>query len=475
MGVIQFLVERPDLLSVSNNSSLVDFLTFDGRVTPARVSLQNNLLRCERPAPESGQLRLLWPRFDQTRQVVHSTSLREQPKPYELELELARGQLSRLRDQFYAWHSAGLQSSPKLDELIREAHRLFRSAALRTESPETSSAAAVWSMELSAEASDLLCQHYTAQRIEFRRQRASRIPVFFGSLLSHVPDAEADYLAAFNAVQLDTRWCSLEQRSGEYDWDRLDQLVDWATRNRLFVMGGPLFDMSNDCTPEWMQHWISDPVNLQSFTADYVETVIGRYMGRVRHWEIVAGANRGGAFPLSEEQRFNLLHSVLNVAKAVDDTILVSLRIVQPWGEYLSHSQNRLSPIQFFDAVRRSGVRVGEINLDVRVSTQPHRTLLRDPLSLSQLIDHWSCFQLPINVMISVPDIQAPSESTTDERRDAWLRSVFQMCLSKERVTGLYVAGWQPGSLDNPALLDHTGNAGRHLQLLQNLTKEYLS
>lgn len=475
MGVIQFLVERPDLLSVNHASSLVDFLTFDGRVTPARVSLQDKLLRCERATPESGQLRLLWPRFDHTRHVVHSTSLREQSRPYELELELARGQLSRLRDQFYAWHGAGLQSSPRLDELIRESHRLFRSAALRTESPETSAAAAVWSMEMSAQAADLLCAHYTAQRIEFRRQRSSRIPVFFGALLGQVPSDESTYLSTFNAVQLDTRWSLLEQVSGSYNWDPIDQLIEWAARNRLAIIGGPLFDMTNDCTPDWMRNWINDPVNLQSFAADYVETVIGRYMGRVRHWEIAAGANRGGAFPLSEEQRFNLLQAILAAARAVDDTILVSLRIVQPWGEYLSQTPNRLSPIQFFDAVRRSGIRVGEINLDIRVSSQPQRTLLRDPLSLSQLIDHWSCFQIPINVMISVPDIQAASESSSEESRDNWLRHVFLMCLAKERVTGIYVSGWQPGDFSSPALLERSGQPSRYLQTLQNLSKEFLS
>ncbi|MEY3173790.1 MAG: Endo,4-beta-xylanase precursor [Planctomycetota bacterium] len=475
MGVIQFVVERPDLLSVNHGASLVDFLTFDGRVTPARVSLQDKLLRCERATPESGQLRMLWPRFDHTRHVVHSTSLREQSRPYELELELARGQLSRLRDQFYAWHGAGLQSSPRLDELIREAHRLFRSAALRTESPETSSAAAVWSMEMSAQAADLLCAHYTSQRIEFRRQRSSRIPVFFGCQLDRIPADESAFLSTFNAVQLDTRWSRLEQTSGDYHWQDIDQLLDWAARNRLFVIGGPLIDMTNNSTPDWMSNWTSDPVNLQSFAADYVETVISRYMGRVRHWEIVSGANRGGAFPLSEEQRFNLLQAVLAAAKAVDDTILVSLRVVQPWGEYLSQTPNRLSPIQFFDAVRRSGVRIGEINLDIRVSSQPQRTLLRDPLSLSHLIDHWSCFQIPINVMISVPDIQAASESTSEECRDTWLRNVFLMCLSKERVAGIYVSGWQPGSFSAPALLDFQGQPGRHLQTLQNLSREFLS
>ncbi len=475
MGVIQFLVERPDLLSVNNASPLVDFLTFDGRVTPARVSLQDKLLRCERATPESGQLRLLWPRFDHTRHVVHSTSLREQSRPYELELELARGQLSRLRDQFYAWHGAGLQSSARLDELIREAHRLFRSAALRTESPETSAAAAVWSMEMSAQAADLLCSHYTSQRIEFRRQRSSRIPAFFGALLGQVPRDETTYLSTFNAVQLDTRWSLLEETSGNYNWDPIDQLIEWATRHRLSIIGGPLLDMTHDCTPDWMRNWTNDPVNLQSFAADYVETVISRYMGRVRHWEIATGANRGGAFPLSEEQRFNLLQAVLAAAKAVDDTVLVSLRIVQPWGEYLSQTPNRLSPIQFFDAVRRSGVRIGEINLDIRATSHPQRTLLRDPLSLSQLIDHWSCFQIPLNVMISVPDIQAASESSSDEARDNWLRHVFLMCLAKERVTGIYVSGWHPGDFSSPALLDRNGQPGRHLQTLQTLSKEFLS
>ena len=108
-------------------------------------------------------------------------------------------------------------------------------------------------------------------------------------------------------------------------------------------------------------------------------------------------------------------------------------------------------------------------------SSQPQRTLLRDPLSLSQLIDHWSCFQIPINVMISVPDIQAASESTSEESRDNWLRQVFLMCLSKERVTGIYVSGWQPGDFSSPALLERSGQPSRYLQTLQNLSKEFLS
>ena len=77
--------------------------------------------------------------------------------------------------------------------------------------------------------------------------------------------------------------------------------------------------------------------------------------------------------------------------------------------------------------------------------------------------------------MISVPDIQAASESSSEESRDNWLRHVFLMCLAKERVTGIYVSGWQPGDFSSPALLERSGQPSRYLQTLQNLSKEFLS
>ena len=138
MGVIQFRVERPDLLIAASALSLVDFLMYDGRVVSSRTSLEGNILRCERLPAESGQMRILWPRFDRSIQVIHTTSLREQAQPYSLEVELARGQLSRLRNQFYSWSGAGLQSSPQLDQLVTDTHRSFRTAVLRSETPETS-------------------------------------------------------------------------------------------------------------------------------------------------------------------------------------------------------------------------------------------------------------------------------------------------------------------------------------------------
>ncbi len=475
MGVIQFRVERPDLLSGAEELSLIDFLMYDGRVIPARAHLTNGLLICERQVAESGQMRLLWPRFSGRREVVHTTSLREQSTPYSLELELARGQLSRLRNQYFAWSGAGLQSSPILTGLIQDAHRAFRAAVLRTESPETAVAAAMLSIDASSRATDLLCQHYVEQRLEYRRSRAARLPVFLGCRLDRVPENPDEFCNAFNAVQIDASWNTLEHDDGDYQWDQLDQLVDWALEKKLFILGGPLLDLSEDRLPVWLKAWTGDMVNLQSFTADFVETVVGRYVGRVRHWEVVTGANRGGVASMDEEQRMNLVARAIEAARQVDDHTQVSLRVVQPWGEYLSQTKNRLSPIQFIDTLRRCGVRFTEINLEIRIGKIPDVTLWRDSLSLSHLIDQWSLLQVPINMMITAPESSSGKDTRFEETQTRWLEETALMCLAKERVSGIYYSNWNQQTSGGPqtALVNANGLPRGALDLLQSLSNKY--
>jgi len=188
-------------------------------------------------------------------------------------------------------------------------------------------------------------------------------------------------------------------------------------------------------------------VNLQSFASDFVETVVGRYIGRIRHWEVVCGANCGGLGGLTEEQRLNLVIRTVEAARQVDEQIEISLRIVQPWGEYLSDTANRLAPIQFIDTLRRTGVRIAEVNLDIRFGMKQRFSLPRDRLGLSQLLDHWSLLQMPLNVVLSLPDFFPDVEANPqmDELQSQWLRQTLMMCLSKERVAGVYCDGWQSG------------------------------
>ena len=142
-----------------------------------------------------------------------------------------------------------------------------------------------------------------------------------GCRISKPPSEEGSFCDAFNAAFVRTTWRDLEPKDGEYQWAELDAIVDWATAHKMFIVGGPLLDLSSDYFPAWMEPWKRDLLNLQSFTSDFVETVVSRYVGRIRHWEVICGPNRGGANALSEEQRLNLIVRAIEAAQEVDEQI----------------------------------------------------------------------------------------------------------------------------------------------------------
>ena len=446
MGLIQFNVASDNLIVLSELAK-ADFVTFDGRVIAAQCQLNNGILNCYRGQTDSSKLRLLC-NLNGRHLVIQSTSLRENQMQYDLEMELARGELARLRNFYSLWTGAGLKSTAELDETIEAAHEAFRKSIFA----EDPAASAIQSILLTHEAIDLLVLVYTSQRIAFRKQRSRRIPMFVGCRLISRPVNEEAFLDAYNAVIVRTRWNVLEPNDGDYQWEELDALVDWAMSNNMFIMGGPLLDLSSGCFPEWMMSWKGDLLNLQSFTSDFVETVVGRYIGRIRHWEVVSGANRGGVNDLSEEQRLNLIIRAVEAAQEVDEQIQISLRVIQPWGEYLSTTENRLPPIQFVDTLRRSGAKLSEVNIDLRFGNGDIQSLQRDMLSVSQLLDHWSLLQLPLNVMVALPE--RPDTDENIASLISWQADVIEdlmlMCLSKERVTGFYCLNWRdPGVLDS--------------------------
>lgn len=448
MGLIQFNVAETPLIAQAEICK-ADFVTFDGRVIATSNVYKDGKLLCHRSLPDSSKLRILC-NLDGAQYVFHTASIRESTQPYNLEQEVARGILTRLRNFYALWTGAGLKSTPELEDTMSAAHAEFRRSIFAGGGPE----AAVESVRLTHRATGILIQTYTAQRIAFRQTRTGRIPMSVGCRLVTPPEVEETFLTAFNAALIRTRWNLLEPHDGDYQWDELDALVDWAKEKNLFLMGGPLLDLSSDCFPDWMKPWKGDLLNLQSFTSDFVETVVSRYIGRIRHWEVVSGANCGGSNDLSEEQRLNLIVRAIEAAQQVDEQIQISLRVIQPWGEYLGSSDNRLPPIQFVDTLRRSGARLSEVNLDLRFGSGRIQSLPRDMLSVSQLLDHWSLLQIPLNVMVALPEsnIDGDFNKYINWQADT-VEELMQMCLAKERVSGFYCLNWSDPTSQDPALV----------------------
>ena len=478
MGVMRFLIPPSATPEGWPEVYRAYISGIDGRVFPTRVEVDSNLMVCRRHSNESGRLNVAWPVAGFGRPVLCTSSLVERDAPYVLTVELARGKISQVRDQLGAWEIAGMTVPVEFGPVHEEAHRLFARAAARQENPAEASRIAQDALATACRAAELLTQAYVRQRLMVRRRRGNGLPVVLGCQLSPaLPDAvwSGALTHAFNAAFVPIEWRHIEPREGEYHWELNDAQVEWCRENKLLAFGGPLVDLAPDGVPEWLWQWDQDFFNLQSFFCDFVETAITRYIGRIRHWEVAARMNTGGGLALTEENRLTLVARILEVARQVDDENQLLLRIDQPWGDYQARGQHQLSPLQFVDALVRSGVGLSGVNLEIAIGYRPRGSASRDLLEFSRLLDQWGSLGIPLAVTLAFPssadsdpkshsdlEVEAPhwKGPWSHEAQAEWLELYLPLLMAKQSVTGIFWTHFSdalPHHFPHAGLLDPDG------------------
>ena len=476
VGVMRFRVHPADMLENTPDAKRAWIGGFDGRIFPTRVEFEDDTLVCRRQQSDSGKLYMPWRVAGFGTPIVHTAQLREREDAYFLPLELARGKLSEVRNQHATWEQAGMQIADQFLKESQQAHALFRKAIGSKDSPLECGRYANNAIASAFRAAELLTRSYTQQRLAIRHQRSKALPVSIGcGLGEQVPDEEftKEYCQAFNAAVVPIEWNNIEPVEGEYNWDTIDAQVDWCQQNKLFTLGGPLLDFSPGGLPDWLKTWGDDILNMQSFVCDFVETAIERYIGRIRHWEVVARANVGGALGITEENRLALVARILEVARQVDEEIQLTIRVDQPWGDYQRRGDHRLSPLQFVDALVRSGVGLSDVNLEIAIGYKPDGTRPRDLHDFSRMLDRWSCLQIPINLTLAFPSIPDPCRNGngkglqwksgfTEDAQAEWIDLFLPLIMAKDPVVGVYWANLSDASkhrFPSCGLLNETGKA----------------
>jgi hypothetical protein len=466
----------------------------DGRVFPARVSLEGETLVCSRESGESARLHVAYPVAGFGKPVLNTASLRERQEPYLLPVELARGRLGLLRDQIASWQQVGMEVPGEVIELLKRGQDRFGRAACAQGEPDAACELADDALAALCEASERVIEAYVRQRLAVRRKRSSHLPVLLACPLGMIRPGgawERPFATAFTAAAIDVEWRFVEPRQGEYEWTLADEQLAFAERNRLTPVGGPLLDFGRGGMPDWLWQWGSDYYSLQSFVSDFVETAATRYAGRVRLWEVAARPNTGGALCLDEEHRLALAARAVEVARQVDDDLQLSLRVDQPWGEYQAGGGYRLSPLQFVDALVRSGIGLTGLTLEVAVGYRPGGSAYRDRFELSRLIDVWSGIGLPLTVALAFPsqsrrdagaqegiDVAEPQWKATwgEPAQAAWLAETLTLLMAKPSVVGIEWAHYSDAvahRFPHAGLVRADGSAKPALERLTRLRQSY--
>ena len=494
MGVMRFLIQPGSQLEQWPEIHRAYMCGFDQTVHATRIEIEGSILICRRQVSESGKLHIAWPVAGFGKPVVGTASLPERQEPYLLPLELARGKIVQLRNQYAAWESAGMQMPQEYIPLNNAAHSLFAKAVASQHDLVRCGQFADQALERAFQAAELLTQSYSQQSLAVRHRRYSQIPTLVGAYLPSElegPWQEA-YLEAFNTGAVSVKWRNIEPVEGEYHWELFDSQVDWCEDNRLVVRGGPLLDLAPQGMPDWLMRWESDIWNLQSFVCDFVETAIRRYQGRVRMWEVAARGNSGGGMAITEENRLGLVAKALEIARQVDEEAQLFIRVDQPWAEYQARGQHRLSPIQFSDGLIRAGLGLSGINLEIAVGYAPRGSLSRDLLDFSRLIDTWSTLGLPLHVTLAFPsaaahdplanvdlEVESPlwKRPWSEASQAEWIDLYLPLLIAKPAVTGVFwnhLSDATPHIFPNAGLIDATGKVKPGLQSIARQRAAYL-
>lgn len=472
MGVMRFLVHPIELLGDWPEVHRAYVCGVDQAAWPTRVEVDGNILVCRRQSSDSGKLNVVWPIPGFGRPVLATASLPERDEPYNLAVELARGKIVQVRNQLAVWHAAGMSIPEEFSRLHREAHRLLAHSVAAQDRPPLAAEIAQQAILMEFRAAQMLTRAYAQQRLEMRHRQYPQLPTILGcslgdSLLA-LPQQE-QFLDAFNGAAIPLQWRYIEPLEGDYRWETYDTQVEWALANNLLIRGGPLIDLSPNGLPAWLSQWQHDYWNLQSFVCDFIETVISRYVGKVRIWEVAARANAGGALAMTEENRLTLVAKALEVARQVDPEGQFLIRIDQPWGDYQARGQHKLSPMHFADALIRAGMELSVINIEIGVGYTPSGSPSRDLLDFSRLIDQWSVLGLPLQVTLAFPSGTSHDDLvTTDQEVDPrfwrsaideeaqleWIGDYLPLLLAKPSVIAIF---WNHLSDAQPHRFPHAG------------------
>lgn len=494
MGTMTFLLPAglsPDIVRELERACLAggpDCMPY-----PTRRILREQQLILDRGADESGYLYAPWPVANVGQLMGSSATLMERVAPYHLLVELARGKLNQVRNQFFDWESGGLVVPESVREQIRQASHTFGHGVC-SDDLEERLRLVQQCLELSHQIADSLAAEYVRQVFQIRHRQQERLETALSCRLEsavETPSLTEEFKRTFNRVSLPLSWHLVEAEEMSYSWDRFDRLLSWAEANELDVTAGPLIDFSSAQLPAWLWQWERDLPSMATFMCRFVESAVRRYRSRIRSWQITAASNWANVLSLSEEELMGLTFRLGETARQIDPALELTLGISQPWGEYMV-SCERTSPFVFADNLIRSGLNLSGINLELIMGVQGRGSYVRDLLDVSRILDLYALLGVPLQVTLGYPhstkyDADADPElpvgwgwwrdGYTPTAQADWAARFAELVLSKRYVHTVHwthFADAEPHQFPACGLIAPEGSKLPALEALQQLRARHL-
>ena len=458
MGQYHFTI--PDSDRFREESIVVaQIVGLEGIPWPCKTGIEGSRLTLHRNLDLSGRLLVPFRTSGFGELALTTGTLPEMETPYLLDLELARGGLSRLRNQISIWREGGLDISPGFDERVESLIERFAQAVFIGSGDENRRVAICEAViDETVALMFELTDEFSRQIAALHQSQPQNVPVIAGTVETSPdgkPAGNPDESLAIQRMEQPVLVPGDDTDEGNgdhFDFTATARVVDWLTDETAHSVRicGPLMQFDNTSLPDWMPQDASFEKRLDA-TRRMCRSFGNEFQKRIKILHVASGISGVG------HQYFNYpqqLQMTLEMLESLDQSMPSTSMMVsfdQPWGERLSMATGGVQSMEIADALLRYGARISAIGLEFNLDYSPQGTLMRDSLQWVDLIDRWSQFGLPLAIYLSAPTgnpdtapasrfMQTIRNSTGETGYLQYLTTVFNLLVRRPAVN---VIAWR--------------------------------
>ncbi len=430
----------------------------DNAAMRATVSLEDGVIVCDKRESGAAALAIQFPVGECGELTLQTCLLPERDHPYILTLELARHRLMMLYSRLEEWIMFDLGEEHPVTKRMHLARKLFIEALCQQQDdPIKADKLSRQCLEVAIDGTEELAVTHAEMLLQKRRATSSipRYAIGAGISLDQMNERlRAGIQANLDFVAIPTPWKTLVPGQGEYNFTALDNWVEWAVRNRIPIVAGPVISFEPQVLPDWLFIWEHDYETVRDVIYEHVERLVSRYRNAIQTWKVVSGLHVNSHFTFNFEQLMDLTRTTTMLVKKIQPAAKVLVEIRQPFGEYFASNPRSIPPLMYADLLIQGAIQFDALSLKLLMGQAVSGQFTRDLMQISLLIEKYAEFGKPLNLCIGTPSEMVTQEmiSVAEDAepvdpnagywrkpwsplvQSRWLEAVTQIAMSKPYV-----------------------------------------
>lgn len=371
------------------------------------ISFEDGLITCEKRAVGPAALALQFPCGDVGELTCQTCLLPERDEPYLLSLELARHRLMLLLAKQEDWMMFDLPTDHPAMRRATLARQLFVRALNAMDDRAQADRLSGDCLAVAVDASEELALAHAEMLFARRRQAGQFHRGVFGcgvSLNHNSEKVRTTLLNSFDYLALPMRWRQIEPEEQQFNFKPIDNWAEWAYRNRMPILAGPVVSFDPACSPGWLTVMEHEYEDIRDIFYEHVERVVNRYRTVVTLWNVVSGVHTNAQLNLTLEQLMDLTRMAVMLVKKIQPNAKTLVEICQPFGEYYAVNQRSIPPFIYADMILQAGIPIDAFGVKLLMGRAHSGEYARDLMQVSAMLDRFSGLGKPVHVTgVAVP------------------------------------------------------------------------